>query len=60
MNELSVGDGFKFGCGFMLAVLIAWLAMAIVSGILALIFGGTLAGLMERFVSAVPFILNVI
>jgi len=58
MRELSVVDGFKFGCGFMLAMLIAWVAMAIVSAILAAIFGGALAGLLERFVSAVPTILN--
>ncbi|MCS7260975.1 MAG: hypothetical protein NZ765_09365 [Anaerolineae bacterium] len=28
---LSVGDGFKFGCGFMLAGIIAWIAIAIIA-----------------------------
>ena len=60
MGELSVGDGFKFGCGFMLAVLIAWVAMAIVGGILTAIFGGTLAALLERFVSVLPTISNLV
>ena len=60
MNELSVGDGFKFGCGFMLAGLIAWLAMAIVGGILTAIFGGTLFGLLEDLVQAAPNLLNFI
>ena len=58
MNDLSVADGFKFGCGFMLAALVAWLAIAIISGILAVIFGGTLAGLLERFVQAAPIIMS--
>jgi hypothetical protein len=60
MSELSVGDGFKFGCGFMLAMLIAWIAMAIIGGILTAIFGGTLAALLERFVSVLPTITNLI
>jgi len=30
VNALSMGDGFKFGCGFFLAALVAWLAMAII------------------------------
>jgi hypothetical protein len=60
MNELSVADGFKFGCGFLLAVLIAWIAMAIVSGILALVFGGTLGALLDEFVSLAPAITNLI
>jgi hypothetical protein len=57
MNNLSVSDGFKFGCGFMLAMLIAWLAMAMVSAILAAIFGSSLIGLADRFMSViVPFL----
>ena len=60
MNDLSVSDGFKFGCGFMLAALVAWLAMAIISGILAAIFGGTLIGFMDRFMSVMPAVLNFI
>jgi hypothetical protein len=60
MNDLSVADGFKFGCGFMLAALIAWLAMAIVGGILTAIFGGTLFGLLEDLVQAAPTLLNFI
>ena len=48
MQQLSIGDGFRFGCGFLLAALIAWLAMAIIGGILAAIFGAALGGLIER------------
>jgi hypothetical protein len=62
MDEISVGDGFRFGCGFMLAALIAWLAMAIIGGILAAIFGAALGGIIERFSSLglVPLILGLI
>ena len=43
MHELSVGDGFKFGCGFFIAGLIAWLVMTIV--LVVLFFAlGTLTG----------------
>jgi len=48
MNEISVGDGFRFGCGFLLASLIAWLAVAIIGGILTAIFGAALGGIFER------------
>jgi hypothetical protein len=54
MNELSVADGFRFGCGFMLAAAIAWIVLAILSGILAAIFGGSLIGLMDRFAAVFP------
>lgn len=37
MNALSIGDGFKFGCGFFLAALVAWLAVVIVGAIVSLI-----------------------
>jgi len=37
MNTLSVGDGFKFGCGFFLAALVAWLAVVIVGAIVSVI-----------------------
>ena len=43
---LSVGDGFKFGCGFMLAAFVAWLAVAIVGGIVMAIFGSAITALM--------------
>jgi hypothetical protein len=50
VNGLSVGDGFKFGCGFFLAMLVAWLAMVIVGAILSLIltaiFGITLGSIL--------------
>lgn len=45
MNGLSVGDGFKFGCGFLLAGFIAWLAMVIIGVVVSLIFGGALTAL---------------
>jgi len=49
MNGLSVGDGFKFGCGFLLAAFIAWLIVAIVGGIIAAVFGAALGGLLNTF-----------
>ena len=49
MQQLSVGDGFRFGCGFLLAALIAWLAMVIIGGILTAIFGAALGSLFQRF-----------
>ena len=62
MNGLSVGDGFKFGCGFMLAGLVAWLAMAIIGGIATLLFGGALGALFGNLdlLSQVPQLLSVL
>jgi len=61
---LSVGDGFKFGCGFFLAAFIVWVVMAIVGGILMAIFGVTLGALFEGFdpdmFSQVPMLLGVL
>jgi hypothetical protein len=49
VNGLSVGDGFKFGCGFFLAMLVAWVAVVIIGAILSLIltavFGLTLGSI---------------
>ena len=47
MQRLTVGDGFKFGCGFFLAAFIVWLAMAIIGGILMAIFGAAIGALFE-------------
>jgi hypothetical protein len=62
MQQISVGDGFRFGCGFLLASLIAWLAVAIIGGILTAIFGAALGGLFSRLdlLSMVPQILSLI
>jgi hypothetical protein len=62
MNGLSVGDGFKFGCGFMLAAFVAWLAMAIIGGIAMAIFGGALGALFGNLdlLSQVPQLLGVL
>jgi len=49
MNELSVSDGFKFGCGFFLAAFIAWIVMAIVAVLLSVIFGAALSNLIPSF-----------
>jgi len=66
VNALSMGDGFKFGCGFFLAALVAWLAMAIIGAILSLIATailgisiGTLLGGTEGL-SYLPGLLGVI
>jgi integral membrane sensor domain MASE1 len=48
MQGFSVGDGFKFGCGFFLAAFIAWLVTAIIGAILMAIFGTALGALFER------------
>ena len=47
MQGLTIGDGFKFGCGFLLAAFIAWLVTAIVGGILMAIFGTAIGALFE-------------
>jgi hypothetical protein len=60
MSEISVADGFRFGCGFLLAMLIAWVAVGIVSGILAAIFGSSLFGILDRLASAAPDLLSLI
>jgi flagellar biosynthesis protein FliQ len=45
MNKLTVGDGFRFGCGFMLAALVAWMAAAILGVIASLIMAALGMGL---------------
>ncbi len=64
MNGLSVGDGFKFGCGFFMAAIIAWLAMVIIGGILMAIFGAALGTLFEgldpNMFSQLPMLFGVI
>ncbi len=49
---LGVGDGFKFGCGFYLAGLVAMLAFSIVAGLLSLLLSvlglGVLQGIMSN------------
>ena len=59
---LSVGDGFKFGCGFMLAAFVAWLAVAIVGGIVMAIFGSALTALLGNadVLGQLPTLLNFI
>ena len=62
-DGLSVGDGFKFGCGFFLAAFIVWLAVVIVGGILMAIFGATLGalfGLDSDMFSQIPMLLGVL
>jgi flagellar biosynthesis protein FliQ len=60
MQGLTVGDGFKFGCGFLLAALIAWVAMAVVVGVLTAIFGAGLTALFGDMVSYVPLLVGVV
>ena len=38
MRELSVSDGFRFGCGFFIAGLVAWLVMIMIVFLLTFIF----------------------
>ncbi len=44
---LSVGDGFKFGCGFLLAMLVFYLVMMAISAVIMLLmaFLGVLGSL---------------
>jgi hypothetical protein len=49
MNELSVSDGFKFGCGFFLAGFIAWIVMMIVAVLFSLVFSAALGSLFSDF-----------
>ncbi|MFZ5915812.1 MAG: hypothetical protein ACOYZ7_02630 [Chloroflexota bacterium] len=44
MRELSISDGFKFGCGFFLAAFIAWIVMAIIAVLLSVVFGAAWGG----------------
>ena len=34
-TDLTFGDGFRFGCGFMAAFVIFWVLLTILSGVLA-------------------------
>jgi hypothetical protein len=34
-SDLTFGDGFRFGCGFMAAVIIFWIALILLSGVIA-------------------------
>lgn len=49
MHELSVGDGFKFGCGFFIAGFITWLVIVITMALLGVLFSTALTGLFEGF-----------
>ena len=43
MQGLTVGDGFRFGCGFLLAAAIVWVVMAIAGVVLTVVFGAGLS-----------------
>ncbi len=51
---LSFGDGFKFGCGFMLAGVVTWIVVGIVGIVLTLLLG--LLGMSMG--NVVPFMQN--
>jgi hypothetical protein len=34
-SDLTFGDGFRFGCGFMAAVIVFWIVLSILVGVLA-------------------------
>ena len=38
MRELTVSDGFRFGCGFFIAGLVAWLVMIMIVFLLTFVF----------------------
>jgi hypothetical protein len=33
--DLTFGDGFRFGCGFMAAIIVFWIVLGILSSLLA-------------------------
>lgn len=57
MNELSVGDGFKFGCGFFIAGFIAWIVMLIVIFLFTLVFGTLAGGVFEDILGSYSLLL---
>jgi len=42
--RMTFGDGFLFGCGFWLAVLVAYVILLVVGVIIVLVTGATLIG----------------
>ena len=47
MNELTVGDGFRFGCGFFMAGFLTWLVMMGVVLVISLVMGAALSSVFE-------------
>jgi hypothetical protein len=48
MQGLTVGDGFRFGCGFLLAAAIVWVVLAIAGVILTVLFGAGLGAFFQN------------
>ncbi len=48
-TDLSVGDGFRFGCGFMIAVAVAYVILALVTIVASVAFSGALAAILQRY-----------
>ena len=48
-SDLSVGDGFRFGCGFMIAVAVAYVILALVTIVASIAFSGALAAILQRY-----------
>lgn len=48
MNELSVSDGFKFGCGFFIAGFITWIVIVVTMVLIMLVFGATLGSIFQN------------
>ena len=47
-SEISVGDGFRFGCGFMIAAAIAYLLLAIVFVLTSVVFSSAIAAYLQQ------------
>lgn len=47
-SDISVGDGFRFGCGFMLAAAVAYLLLALVFVVASVVFSGAIAAYLQR------------
>lgn len=48
-TDLSVGDGFRFGCGFMIAVAVAYVILAIITVVASIAFSGVVAAFLQRY-----------
>jgi hypothetical protein len=47
-SDISVGDGFRFGCGFMIAAAVAYFLLAIIFVVTSVVFSGAIAAYLQR------------
>jgi hypothetical protein len=54
MTELSFGDGFRFGCGFIAAGVVFYIILAIISVIVVLLLGVLGGGVLNNLPGFLP------